>query len=591
MSLLHVVTNKILKSQYYCRQEDNGSSSNIFQTIVDTISQALEIDLAILELFEPNEHEQKYFIYQNPSLKVAKSIDSEILQLTVWRAYELRVINDVKQEERFSRWNLSNRKISQAFKKANIRSSLLIPFISQVNLLAVLALHRCNSPQTWQEEEIRFTTAVASQAVWAIAQVQAYEQLTALARRESMVNTIAAAIRSSLEPQEIFAAIVQKLGQALEVDSCSLSLWTKEDKFVECVGLYSPNESITVQEVQSIVPIAENPVLQNLLKTHKPVVVDDLKRKRDLARYDLPLRSPARALLIVPLIVEQEIIGSITISQRKQSRVWHPEDIHLAEAVATQAAIAVQQARLYQQTRKQAELLQESEQKVRQLNNYLTESVLKRFLPKTLVDRVAGGELVLDLTPEPVIVTVLYSDLVGFTAFSERWGAKLTAKILNEYLQTMAKDVFACGGTVDKYIGDGLMALFGAPESLPPQEQVQQAIAAARSMCHSLEKLNQSWQERAILENNTANLLKFRCGIHQGTAIVGMFGGGQRCDYTAIGSAVNIAARLQEVAEPNRILVSGAIAAYLELEEIQQQQFFRLKGIEKDFPTFYVKVS
>jgi adenylate cyclase len=591
MSLLNVVANKILESQYNCHLDDTCYSSNIWQTIIDTISQALDVDLAILELFEPREDSDRYLSYQNLKGTSSKPIDTKILQLTVWKTNEIRIIKDVKQETRFSRGNLSNQRISLAYQQADIRTTLLVPFISQLKLIGVLALHRCQTLSIWEEEEIQFITAIASQAVLAISQIQAYEKLTALARRESMVNTIATAIRSSLEPEKIFAAIVQQLGKALGVDSCSLSLWNKTDKFVECVGLYSPNESITVKQAQSIVPIAENPILQKLLKTFKPVVLNDLKQARDLARYDLPLRSPARALLIVPLIVDGELIGSITLSQRKGSRNWHRQEMDLAEAVATQAAIAVQQARLYETTRKQAELLQESEQKVKKLNTYLTESVLKRFLPKTLVDRVAAGELVLDLTPEPAIVTVLYTDLVSFTQLSERLGAKLTATILNQYLEAMTKVVFECGGAVDKFIGDGLMALFGAPETLAPQQQARRAIAAARLMYRSLEGLNQAWQEEKIFSKNNSMPLRFRCGINQGTAVVGMFGGEQRSDYTAIGSAVNIAARLQEVAAANQILVSGAIASYLEEGEIKQSQFFQLKGIEGDIPGFYITIE
>jgi class 3 adenylate cyclase len=601
LSLLHLVTNKILKSQYYSENEIDCSSRSVFQTVVDTISQALEVDLSVLEVFEANKSTENYFTYQNLNGTAAEPIARTILQLTVWKTYELKIIHEIGQDERFSEDSVSNRRISSAYQQLEIRSTLLVPFVYQSNLIAVLALHRCKKSQHWQDEEIQFIGTIASQAALAISQVQAYEKLKAFARRESMVNTIAASIRSSLEPQEIFAAIVQELGRALEVDSCTLSLWTKEDTFVECVGLYSAKESCLLacelenrtdrhrkELPQSVVPIAENPVLQRLVKTMKPVVLGDLQQKQDLAGHNLPLRSLSKALLIVPLIVEKEIIGSISLSQRANSRNWHHEDIQLTEAVATQAAIAVQQARLYEKTRQQAELLQESEQKVKKLNNYLTESVLKRFLPESLVDRAATGELVLDLTPEPLTVTILYSDIVQFTQLSERLGANLTAKILNEYLEEMTRIAFKYGGTVDKFIGDGLMVLFGAPESLPAMEQAQRAIATARMMFESLEKLNQSWQERAIIDLNGSTPLKFRCGIHLGTAVVGMFGGGQRCDYTAIGSAVNIAARLQEVAAPNHILISDAIATYLDKEDILQAQLFQLKGIEEKVQTFYV---
>ncbi len=601
LSILHLVTNKILKSQYYSENSTHSSSSSVFQTVVDTVAQALEVDLAILEIFESNESTENYFTYQNPQGTAAKPIAQKTLELTVWKTHELKILHNIQQKERFSEDSTSNRSIGSAYQQLEIRSTLLVPFVDRLNLIAVLALHRCEKPQHWQDEEIQFIGTIASQAALAISQVQAYEKLKAFARRESMVNTIAASIRASLDPQEIFAAIVQQLGRALEVDSCTLSLWTKEDTFVECVGLYcadelrelacaldNRNDNHRDKLPQSVVPIAENPVLQKLLQTMKAVVLGDLQQKQDLAGHNLPLRSLSKALLIVPLIVEKEIIGSISLSQRGNSRNWHGEDIQLAEAVAAQAAIAVQQARLYEQTRQQAELLRESEQRVKQLNNYLTESVLKRFLPKSLVDRAATGELVLDLTPEPLTVTILYSDIVKFTQLSECLGANLIAKILNEYLEEMTRIAFEYGGTVDKFIGDGLMVLFGAPENLPASEQARRSIATARLMHDSLEKLNQSWLDRGIIGTNGSNPLQFRCGIHLGTAVVGMFGGGQRCDYTAIGSAVNIAARLQEVAAPNHILISDAIAVYLNKKDILQAQLFQLKGIEEKVQTFYV---
>ena len=98
-----------------------------------------------------------------------------------------------------------------------------------------------------------------------------------------------------------------------------------------------------------------------------------------MARHELSWHSRARALLVTPLIVDGEIIGSITLRQSQSSRCWTLSDIELVEAVAAQAAIAVQQSKLYETTKQQAQQLQEREQKVKQLNNYLTESVLKRF--------------------------------------------------------------------------------------------------------------------------------------------------------------------------------------------------------------------
>jgi class 3 adenylate cyclase len=200
--------------------------------------------------------------------------------------------------------------------------------------------------------------------------------------------------------------------------------------------------------------------------------------------------------------------------------------------------------------------LKENERRVAELNRYLTESVLKRFLPPPMVEKAASGDLILDLNPEPRVITILFTDLVGFTRLSNVLQARRIAELLNEYLAEMTQAVFATGGTVDKFIGDAVMAIYGAPEELPPAEQVKRAIAAARQMLRSLADLNQRWEKMGIVNYKTIPPVRFRCGIHQGSAVVGMFGAKERADYTAIGPSVNIASRLQEAAHPNSILVS-----------------------------------
>jgi adenylate cyclase len=199
------------------------------------------------------------------------------------------------------------------------------------------------------------------------------------------------------------------------------------------------------------------------------------------------------------------------------------------------------------------------------------------------------GDLTLDLRPEPRLITVLFSDIVGFTQLANTLRSRRVAELLNEYLEAMTKTVFDNGGTVDKFMGDAILALYGAPEELTPNEQVRRAINTARAMHRSLEKLNQRWQDQRILDASGHGGVKFRCGIHQGTAVVGMFGSAERADYTAIGPSVNIAARLQSAAIPGTILVSAAVADYLQDEEITKGSPLELKGIDETVLTFAVK--
>ena len=125
-----------------------------------------------------------------------------------------------------------------------------------------------------------------------------------------------------------------------------------------------------------------------------------------------------------------------------------------------------------------------------ELNYYLTESVLQRFLPSEMVQRAAAGELVLDFTPETRLVTVLFSDIVGFTRMSNILQSSRIAELLNEYLAEMTRAIFANGGTVDKFVGDAVMAIYGSPEELTPEEQVRRAVASAQAMLEALDRLN-----------------------------------------------------------------------------------------------------
>jgi class 3 adenylate cyclase/uncharacterized ubiquitin-like protein YukD len=479
---------------------------------------------------------------------------------------------------------------------AKSRALLIIPLIFETEIIGSITLRQSADARHWNQSDIDLALSVAQRAAEAISQVLTHEKVRALAQRETTINRITTAIRSSLEPRVMFAAIVTELGKALKVDGCTLSLWKKEDDFVQCVGLYNPQELesnfLSLSNIpanNSIVPISENPILQQVIATKKPVLAEDLEQQQEIAVHKLPLHAKSRALLVVPLLFESEIIGSLTLRQSANARYWNQSDIDLAEAVAAQAAIAVQQARLYETTRQQAEQLKISEQKVTDLNKYLTDSILKRFLPKAIADKAATGELILDLSPESHRVTVLFCDLVNFTNLSEQLGTHLLSKLLNQYLEAMTKAVFERGGTVDKFIGDGIMALFGAPEKLSHREQAQKAIATARSMYDYLQQLNQQWYDRGWLSTQI-DPLKMRCGIHQGRAVVGMFGGGQRKDYTAIGNVVNIAARLQEAAQPNTVLISQTVACCLDNLIVQEFQSLKLKGIKQNILTHLIVI-
>ncbi|VXD23664.1 Adenylate/Guanylate Cyclase [Planktothrix serta PCC 8927] len=1013
-SLLYAVTNTIRSAPNY---------REMLQRIVETVGQMFEAQYCILRPFQDGQMVDEWFMYQSGRGDILETPDpqkpsTDLLRLLVWETTDVEVIQAVDTDERV----ISVLARQQAYTQTQIRSSLVVPLFYQLDLMAVLALHHCQESHIWLDHEVQLVITVSDQAALALSQARAYEQVRELAKREALVNTITSAIRSSLNPRTIFAAITQQLGEALQVDGCALSLWTKDDEYVQCVGLYdaarqasmvsdewslespptsvesvaSVEPSLQLQQPQemlpqSLVPIRGNPVLQQVLRTGKPVVIDDLDRQPESHIAEFPLRSASKALMVMPLLSDGQIIGSISLRQNTRIRKWQEAEINLVQVVAVQAALAVQQARLYQKTRQQAERLleadrvkteffqnishefrtpltlmigplesainqqqdlpleqskialrnsrrllrlvnqlldlqrfdagrmqpsfrpcdlisfchstvesfqpychkkeiyletdlktcpllyldlerfdkvlynllsnamkftptggtitlrveplgdhcrlqvadtgigikpeqipylferfrqaegsanrsyegsglglalvkelvelhkgqisvesiygkgttftvwlqqgtahlpgeqvleipaelnssrasvefsdvevditeddsnnggetaeenillgentsstnlvlvvddnpdlrryvskilrqsgynvvvacngaegfeiaqryqpeviitdlmmplvsgldlirlirenpelkgtpmilltakadeetrlegvergadaylskpfndrellaevknlqslKENERRISELNRYLTESVLKRFLPETMVKKAATGELALDLSPEPRLITILFSDIVGFTQMSNQLQSQGIAVVLNEYLAEMTRVIFANGGTVDKFVGDAVMALYGAPEELSAEKQVKQAVNSARQMLRSLDKLNQRWREQGIINHHGVEPVRFRCGIHIGTAVVGMFGSQERSDYTAIGPAVNMAARLQEVAHPNSILVSTEVANYLPATEILAEEFHKLKGIGDQVLTFMV---
>jgi adenylate cyclase len=149
-------------------------------------------------------------------------------------------------------------------------------------------------------------------------------------------------------------------------------------------------------------------------------------------------------------------------------------------------------------------------------------------------------------------ITVLFADIRGFTAYSENEKPEKIVRLLNRYFSAMSELIFAHGGTLDKYTGDGLMAIFGAPTATPKDSK--NALQAAVAMQKRLELLNRE------LEAEGFGRIAVGIGLHTGEAIIGYIGSEQRSEYTAIGDTVNLASRLESSALGGQILISEATA-------------------------------
>lgn len=164
-------------------------------------------------------------------------------------------------------------------------------------------------------------------------------------------------------------------------------------------------------------------------------------------------------------------------------------------------------------------------------------AIFSRYVSPAVVDSLMNRENNLELGGSSKEVTILFSDIRSFTSYSEGRPAQEVVGRLNEYFTAMTDIIFRHGGTLDKYLGDGLLAYFGAPLPLP--DHAGQALKAAAEMLQTVENLNKTWQARGEVQMNIG------IGIHSGLVVVGNIGSLKRMEYTIIGENVNLASRLE----------------------------------------------
>jgi class 3 adenylate cyclase len=178
---------------------------------------------------------------------------------------------------------------------------------------------------------------------------------------------------------------------------------------------------------------------------------------------------------------------------------------------------------------------------------------LARFLSPELVERALSGELDLSLGGRRQSISVLFADVVAFTPLAEQRPAEETVAILNELFGLLTEIVFRHGGFVDKFIGDAVMAVFGAPDPAP--DHADRALRCAEDIMRLVDTIGATFER----EHNVT--IRLSVGINSGEAVMGNVGSERRMDYTAIGDVVNVASRLEGVAAPNQVLVGEGTRA------------------------------
>lgn len=324
-------------------------------------------------------------------------------------------------------------------------------------------------------------------------------------------------------------------------------------------------------------PTSEVPVSKTMVETvmtqKVALLTYDAQSDQRLAGGESIRIHQIRAAMCVPLWSGQKIIGVMQVDSPFHAGTFNEQDLDLLTALANYAAVAVERLRYASRA--------EEERRMRsRLERYHSPAVIEEVMRRGE----AGAELEGVTRLRQAEVTVLFGDLVGFTAFSERAGPGEVAEILEGYFTHSVEAIFAAGGTLDKFIGDCVMAFFGAPVS--QADHALRGVRAAVEIQRALRRWNAERGERGLPP------VVARIAVNSGPVVVGDIGSNRRVDYTVLGNTVNIAARLEEsVAGPGEVVV-GAETYRLLGGQIPAQDLgeVQLKGLQQRIAAYRITV-
>jgi len=279
--------------------------------------------------------------------------------------------------------------------------------------------------------------------------------------------------------------------------------------------------------------------------------------------------SQVRAALCVPLLADQErVLGVLYVDSLTAHQPFSENDAALCFAFGGLAAVSIAKA-YYAEAARREEVIRAN---------------FERFFAPGVAARIAGQKSGVRPGGQRCPVTVLFSDVRGFTRLAESMPPEAIAHHLSEYFAAMVDLVFEHGGTLDKFIGDAILAVWGAP--LATDADADHAVAAARAMQAEIAMLNARWAAGG------QPTLGVGIGLHHGDAFAGTIGSPRRLEYTVIGDVVNVAARLCKAAEAGEILLTDAVRSRLTmLPPMEAREPLQLRNREEPVLVYRMEVS
>jgi class 3 adenylate cyclase len=287
-------------------------------------------------------------------------------------------------------------------------------------------------------------------------------------------------------------------------------------------------------------------IINYVLRKGDTIILDDVMQDAEyVSEYYLQQRSP-KSILCQPVFFRGDIIGIVYLENCLVTAAFTQERVRFLTLLSGQIAISINNARLVENL--EAEVRKRTSEI--ELRSRFIEQIFGSYMSTAVAERLLHSPEELDFSGKRQIVTILLSDLRGFTAFSETLAPEIVVKLLNNYLSEMTLLIEKYCGTIDSFIGDAIMVVFGSPIQRP--DDTDRALACALEMQMAMPRVN-TWN----LENSIPEI-EMGIGVHTGEVVVGNIGSRLRAKYGPVGNTVSICSRVESYSVGGQVLISEA---------------------------------
>ncbi|WP_370399038.1 GAF domain-containing protein [Sulfitobacter sp. JB4-11] len=504
---------------------------------------------------------------------------------TAIREGVVRHIHDLSKTELYLSGNPTRVRMVE---EEGYRTYLCVPLIAAGTSIGAIVLSR-REVAPFSDESIALVENLAKQAVIAIENVRRFRELRDRLKREAATHEILQVINQNRDDaMPVFDAILKKAIELCGASSGALTLGAKGEDHQRMAVSYGVSQ-VTL-DVYARGEVSMNPDISMAAKAiltgevvHVADMADTDGYRSGVSHYTSVVDDTGiRTNLFVPLMTPEGGEGVLVLF-RKEVKPYKPDEIALVETFATQASIALENVRQFRELQARTSEVQALNASLEaKVNNQVVEiermGRLKRFLPPAVADTIVSSGSEQMLQSHRALLGVLFCDIRGFTAFCETAEPEETIEVLQTYHEEMGKLINQHGAGVDLRMGDGVMVLFNDP--IPCDDPAGDAVRLAIEMRTRMAELCAGWKR-------LGHRLGFGVGISLGYATVGLVGHEGRFDYTASGTAINLASRLCDEAVDGEILLSARAGIAVEdAFEVETRGELSLKGIREPIEVF-----